>query len=51
MLSPQVQEPAIANQQQDEDSPDQVMNVVAADHDPLHVAFVIHNPVNKNPNP
>jgi len=36
----QIQEPAVADQQQNENTPDQVVNVVAADCDPCERAHV-----------
>ncbi len=35
MFLTEVEEPSVSNQKKDEDSPDQVMDVVAADCDPL----------------
>jgi len=33
--APEIKQPAIANEEQDEDSPDEMMDVLAAHHDPI----------------
>jgi len=48
MVSSQVQQPAVTDQQQDENPPDQVVNVRSADHHPLEMALMIHDPVNED---
>ena len=45
--APQVQQPAIAHQQQNQNSPDQVMNVVAMHHHPLEVSLMLHDSVDE----
>ena len=44
----QVQQPAVADQQQDQNAPDQVMNVPSVDHHPLKMSLMVHDPVDQN---
>jgi hypothetical protein len=39
--APEVKHPAVTDEQQDEDAPYQVMNVMAAHHHPLKGSFVV----------
>jgi len=48
MRAPEVYQPAITHQQQNQDAPDQVMDVPAMNHDPLEVAFVVHDSMDQN---
>jgi len=43
MRPAQVHQPAVAHQQQNEDSPDQVVNVAAAHHHPLEGPHIVHD--------
>jgi len=48
--APQVEQPAIAHQQQNQDPPDEVMNVVAMHHHPLEASLMMDDPVDENAN-
>jgi len=49
MLLSQVKQPSITHQQQHQDAPHQMMNVVAAHHHPLERPVLMHNAADEQP--
>ena len=48
MLASQIKKPSIADEEQDEDSPDKVMNVTPADHHPVKRADMVRDEADKD---
>jgi len=51
MRTPQVEQPSVADQQQNQDAPNQVVNVMPAHHHPLERTAVVHNHAHQQPHP
>jgi len=46
----QVEQPAVAHQQQDENAPHEMVNVMPAHHHPLEMPLVVHDSMNQEAN-
>lgn len=49
MRSPQVEQPAISDEKQNEDAPDKVMDVMSVNHDPTKGTMIVDHELNQQP--